>query len=64
VTQSISPLDQATEMRARAAALDGPERDYYLWLAGEWDKSANRFADDERRRRGPRPELDQKRPRS
>jgi hypothetical protein len=61
VTQSISPFDQAAEHRAKAAELDGAERDYHLWLAQEWDRTATRFPPDERRRHAPRPDADQRR---
>jgi hypothetical protein len=40
--QPFSPSSQAAALRAKAAALDGHERDYCLWLAAEWDKTAAR----------------------
>jgi hypothetical protein len=64
LTQSISPFDQAAAHRAKAAELDGAERDYHLWLAQEWDKTATRYPSDERRRHAPRPQADQRRPAS
>ena len=42
VAQSLSPAAQAAELRRRATTLSGPDRDYYLWLAVEWDKTAVR----------------------
>jgi hypothetical protein len=42
VGQSLSPTAHAVELRKRATALSGPDRDYYLWLAVEWDKTAAR----------------------
>jgi hypothetical protein len=42
VDQPISPTAQAADARAKAARLEGRERDYWLWLAGEWDRTATR----------------------
>jgi hypothetical protein len=54
VDQPISPTAQAADARAKAASLDGKDRAYWLWLAGEWDKSAARQGqpNDERPRSG------------
>lgn len=38
--QPVSPTAMAREFRAKAETLTGADRDYCLWLAGEWDKSA------------------------
>jgi hypothetical protein len=32
----------AAEMRRRAEAAPGLERDYFIWLAAEWDRTADR----------------------
>lgn len=46
-----TPTDRAAEMRARADdAVDKTTRAYWLWLAEEWDKTADR----DRRRWAPR----------
>jgi hypothetical protein len=42
--QPLSPTAMAKEFRAKAATLTGADRDYCLWLAGEWDKTAMRCA--------------------
>jgi hypothetical protein len=39
----LSPTAQAASLRARAATLSGAERNYFLWLAREWDKLAIRY---------------------
>lgn len=41
--QPLIPAVQASNLRAKAATLDGGERDYCLWLAAEWDKTALGF---------------------
>ena len=33
----------ATDMRAKADAAQGAEREYFLWLATEWEQTAARF---------------------
>ncbi len=40
----ISPAAQAANARLKADGLAGKERDYWLWLASEWDKAAARHA--------------------
>jgi hypothetical protein len=38
-----TPADYAAELRGRADdAVDGAARAYWLWLAAEWDKTADR----------------------
>jgi hypothetical protein len=34
----------AAEMRRRAETADGADRDYFNWLANEWDRTAERDA--------------------
>ena len=36
------PQAMAAEMRRKAEAADGAERDYFAWLAAEWDRTAER----------------------
>jgi hypothetical protein len=43
VTDQISPSQQAAKLRSMASELAGPDRDYHLWLASEWDKTAARY---------------------
>lgn len=39
----LTPREQAVEMRARAGdAADEVARRYWLWLAREWEKTADR----------------------
>lgn len=39
----LTPTDYAAEMRARADdAADETARAYWLWLAAEWDRTADR----------------------
>jgi hypothetical protein len=44
MTDQPLPTEQARKLRKRAAELVGPERDYFLWLALEWEKSAARYS--------------------
>lgn len=43
VDQAISPIAQAGAARAKAAGLSGKDREYWLWLAAEWDKTSARW---------------------
>lgn len=36
------PDQMAAQMLARAAASEGPQQEYYLWLATEWERAAKR----------------------
>jgi hypothetical protein len=39
MTATKTPAEHAAELRAEAeAAPPGPEREYLLWIAKEWDK--------------------------
>lgn len=39
----LTPADYAAELRARADdTVDEAARTYWLWLAAEWDKTADR----------------------
>lgn len=40
----LYPLQQAAELRLKAERLEGSERDHCLWLAREWEKTAERHA--------------------
>lgn len=42
VNPPITPTAQAADARLKAASAEGPQRAYWLWLAGEWDKTAAR----------------------
>jgi hypothetical protein len=42
MSDTIDPITQAQDLRERAATLLGADREYCLWLAQEWDKSAAR----------------------
>jgi hypothetical protein len=39
-----TPAKRAQALRAEAAGQSGQKRDYLLWLAAEWDKTAAREA--------------------
>jgi hypothetical protein len=43
-TAVVSPSKRAQALRTEAAGLSGQQRDYLLWLAAEWDKTAAREA--------------------
>lgn len=38
----LTPSQQAAELRRKADAALGAERDYLLWLAEEWEKTSAR----------------------
>ena len=43
LTTSISPRRIAAELRCKAEGLTGDAREHCLWLAREWDLTADRF---------------------
>ncbi|MGA0604358.1 hypothetical protein ACO2Q0_00010 [Phenylobacterium sp. VNQ135] len=40
-----TPAERAAELRLRAQAVDPAQREYLLWLAAEWDRTAMRDKD-------------------
>ena len=40
----VSPKEMAAEMRRKAETAQGADRDYFLWLASEWGRTAEREA--------------------
>lgn len=44
----FAPKAAAAGLRARADRLSGADRDYLLWLAEEWEKTAGRLGDPNR----------------
>jgi len=43
-SSALIPAKRAQALRAEAAGQSGQQRDYLLWLAAEWDKTAAREA--------------------
>lgn len=43
-TNSLTPRQHAEVLRREAEASDGERRNYLLWLAVEWEKSGDRYA--------------------
>lgn len=39
---TLDPVAMAQALRADAAGEEGPRRDHLLWLAGEWERTAER----------------------